>query len=356
MPIEESLHTQLQNFTESKQWSRARDVIYEMLTIQPDSSWLHCELGSVLYHLSDFKLAEKHLKTAISHDPSYAEAYSQLAWVYSGMNLNGVADDTNKVALSLDPQDASNWILAFHLAIFYDNLDRAKECLDKLEYLLPESEHLTNMRTAYLSHPLNKDKLDVPAQIGAHEESLAQNPEFHLAHYQIAELHLVYTKDYEAAERHIKQALQSDPTDGDYQHTFAKIIRKKTRFLKILNAPLSLFESIKHHNKLEEFLVVVLVGVAAAGLILGENNRDILKYVLLAIIGLFAFIYPISKLYEYLTLSELFHSMNKVHLFKGPMKRVHQLSYSTRFMLFATLTLVFWCLLFLLFRQILTSL
>ncbi len=353
MSVEESLHTQMQNLIESSQWERARDVIYEMLSNQPDSSWLHCKMGSVMYELDEFSHAESHLKKAITQDPSYAEAYSQLAWVYFGMKRAGTADDTNKVALSLDPEDFSSWLLSFQLGLFYDDLSRAKKCLEQIEYFLPESEHLTNMRTAYYSHPKNKEKLDVAAQIKAHEKSLAQNPEFDIAHYHIAELYLDHTKDYTKAEFHIKKALLQDPSDQDYQRIYTRIIRKRNPLLRILNAPLSIFESVKRKDKMEEFCIVAMIAIAIIGFTLGENNRHILKYLVLGGFGIFAFIYPITKLYQYLTLSELFHEMNKIHLFKGPMKKIHQLPYSTRFIIFATLTLVFWLLLFLSFQQIL---
>ena len=354
MDNEESLQTQMQNLMASKQWERAKDVIYEMLARQPESSWLHCNMGSVLYHLEEFQGAEIHLKTAIAHDPGYSDAYNYLAWVYMGMGRMGTADDCNKTALSLDPNDPQNLILAIHLALAYDDIPQAERHLRNLEREIPEGAILTSQRTAILSHPKNKNKIDVHKQIEAHKESLSQDPEYTLAHAQIAELHLKYTKKYTVAEEHIKKALVLEPDSRDYHLLYAKILRKRNPIIRVLGWPLSLFEKAESDDKEYYYIIGAMLLIAILGSTLPPHLQPVLKIAILVIIGSLVLLYPILKLYEYLTLTELYHEMKKVHLFKGPFRKIHRLSYLTRFTIFAVITLAFWATIFIISSKYLT--
>ncbi len=262
MPQEKSLHTQMQDLIESKQWEKAREVIDQMLPNQPDSSWLHNKMGMVMYERKDYKFAEYHLKTALYNDPSYAEALAQLAWVYFKMKRIGTADDTNKSALSLDSCYPSSWRLSFHLGMSYKDMGRAKHSLDQYQYLLPESIHLAGMHTAYCSHPLSKENFETQVHIEAHEQSLSKDPEFELAHHHLAELHLLHTKQYETAESHIKKALLLAPSNKAYKQTHNRILNKKNPILRILTAPSSFLESLQRKNNLEEFFIVLMIAIA----------------------------------------------------------------------------------------------
>jgi len=314
MAVEESLQTQMSNLMDSEQWERARDVIYELLANQPESSWLHCNMGSVLYRLDDYYDAEIHLKTAIAHDPGYSDAYNYLGYVYLSLGRMGTADDCNKTALSLDPNEPANLILAITLALAYDDLPLAEHHLRNLEQEIPEGAVLISQRTAVLSHPKNKNKLDVNKQIEAHNQTLAKDPEYSLAHYNIAKLHLRYTKNYTDAETHIKRALVIEPYDKDYQTLYAKILRRSNVMIRILNWPLTIFESKGNEDSQTTLIVGAMIIVAILGATLPANLQPALKITVLAIISSYLFLYPIIKLYEYLTLTELYHAMNKLSL------------------------------------------
>ncbi len=342
MPAEESLHTQFQNLISSEQWDRARDVLYELLAMQPESTWLHQQMGSVLHELKNLKDAEIHLKTAIAHDPSYAEAFTELASVYLSMGRLGTADDTVKVALSLDPYDPHSWMLSFQIALAYDDIPQAKHCYSQLERIIPESAALTDLRTKLLSHPKNKDKIDYEAQLLAHEKTLAQDPEYDMAHYSLAELHLKHTKKYDLAEKHIRTALQKDPGDTDYQKILMRVVRKKNLWLRLLSSPAELFTSIEEKDK-EDFVgIIVIVVFLAAVALLSNNNPYLLRFLIFGLITFFMCSYTISKLYEYMTLTEVYHEMGKVARFKGPFRKIHRLPYQYRFVIFVILTLISW--------------
>lgn len=342
MAVEESLHTQMNNLIDSAQWERAKNVVYELLAHQPESSWLHCNMGLVLHNLQDYKNAEIHLKTAIAHDPGYADAYNHLSYVYIGMGRIGTADDCNKTALSLAPNDPDNIVAALNLALAYDNIPLAEHHLKCLEREIPDSALLTSQRNALLSHPKNKNKLDAYKQIEAQKKTLSQDPEYSSAHEEIATLHLKHTKNYSEAEKHIKQALTLEPDDKDYHRVYAKIIRKKNLLIRFLSWPLALFEKHDNEDKQALLIIITMLGVAFLGTSLPPTLLPYLKFAVLALICSFIFLYPIVKLYEYLTLTELYHEMNKVHLFKGPFSKIHRLSYVARFTIFAIITFIFW--------------
>jgi len=341
-----TLQTQMSELIASGQWEKARDVVYKMLVRQPESSWLHCNMGSILYNLWDCENAEIHLKTAIAQDPNYSDAYNYLAYVYMRMGRMGTADDCNKTALALDPTDSSNLELAIHLALFYDNLPQAEHHLRTLEREIPEGAILTSQRTAVLSHPKSKNKLDAAKQIEAQEKALTQDPEHTAAHAELAALYLKHTKDYSKAEKHIKHALQNEPANKNYHQLYTNIIRKRNPLMRILSWPFGLFGG---HGKEDSQYIILIIGMLAIALLgtsLPPHLHPFLQAFVIVMAVLFIVIYPMVKLYEYLTLTEYFHETNQVYLFKGPLRKIHQLPYFTRFSIFALALLSIWAVFF----------
>ncbi len=346
MADDESLQTKMSKLMADGQWEEARDVVYRLLSMQPESSWIHCNMGSILYNLWDCKNAEIHLKMAIAQDPNYSDAYNYLAHVYMRMGRMGTADDCNKTALTLEPNDQSNLELAIHLALFYDDLPQAEHHLRSLERVIPEGAVLTSQRTAVLSHPKSKNKLDAAKQIEAQEKALTQDPDHTDAHAELAMLHLKHTKDYKRAEKHITLALTKEPANKKYHLLYTDIIRKKNPLMRILSWPFGLFGSEDREDNHYIIIIFVMLVIALIGSTLPPHLMPVLAVFVSLLVGLFLILYPIIKLYEYLTITDYFHKTNQVHLFKGPLRKIHRLSYSSRVSIFSLLLLSIWAILF----------
>ena len=56
----------------------------------------------------------------------------------------------------------------------------------------------------------------------------------------------------------------------------------------------------------------------------------------------FTIFWPVCKVYEYLTIADLHKKMGLLKLYKGPMAKLHKLSFPARFGIFVLCMLVFW--------------
>ena len=66
-------------------WHNSKSLWKHALTLDPDSSHAHCNLGAALIAEGDYPAAEEHLRRAIRHRMDFAFAYSNLGLVLMEM-------------------------------------------------------------------------------------------------------------------------------------------------------------------------------------------------------------------------------------------------------------------------------
>lgn len=336
--VEESLHNQLNHFISSGQWERAREVAGTLLSQQPDSAWLHDQMGDILYKLESYPESEKHYKRAVGLMPDYAPAFFGLARVYMALGRNGVAEDNIRRCLSLDPSDAYAWLLLGHLHLTFEAPEKAEECAETALRLDPECIAAVNLRASARGEKKGAHKASADEQIREHTSVLEADPENDIAHMYIGMVYHDELKDYLKAEGHFRKALGIDPHDKDYQRLLISTLRKLDPLLKILWSPVDLVLKILSFfdwcwDKKWPLVFCLLLA-------------PVMKFLFVFAIGLavvfFVFIWPVIKTYEWFTLVEVHKKMGKLAIYDGPFAWLHRMSFIKRCSLFAVLFVLFW--------------
>lgn len=87
-----------------QQYPQAIEYLRHAIELQPDSTWAHYEMGSVLLKTGDYKTAVVHLEIASSRLPDFAEAHILLAQAYE--HLGRTEDAKRERSESAAPQVA----------------------------------------------------------------------------------------------------------------------------------------------------------------------------------------------------------------------------------------------------------
>jgi|GEM_PF-6305388 len=331
----ESLFQQLDNFRTSGQWARVKEIAGRLLTHEPDSSYLHHQLGYACLQLDDLEMAEKHLKRAIALDPEMDVAFQTLGYTYWQMGRHGTAEDHARMAVSLDPDDEENWILMGYLCLQFEDSKQALYCAERAAAIDPEDSRIIDIRTQAGAIAGGKEKLSPEAQISSYTKMLKENPEDDYTHTRIGAVYFDELKDFKKAEEHFRAALSLDPSDDTNQKLLVSTLRKRDPVLRILWAPfdfgmkiLAIFEWSWRKKWPLIFLFFVakflLIGAVALGLIF------------------FVLFWPMAKVYEWLTIAEIHKKMGKIAIYKGPLAKLHRLPFGVRCSIFAAIFATFW--------------
>ena len=340
------LETQLHHFMGMGQWQRALETIQTLLANQPESAWNHYCAGQIHYHLNNNTAAEKHFKKCIAEQPDMAAAYEFLAQVYLSMGRAGTADDYVKKSLELDPTSDHAWFLHAHLCLHHENYSAAIESAERSISLNPENVSAKEViiRTRREMH--TQGSINSKEAIEEQEKLLSEEPENDYLHYGMGNLYYE-TKNYSKAEEFFRKAIQLDPEDKDYHQCLIRTLRKRDLVLRLLWLPyLPISLILKFCKLLSNVFEKKLSFSSVLLIILCIPLLLLVKY--LIIIGLvtavffFTIFWPVCKVYEYLTIADIHKKMGLLKLYKGPMAKLHKLSFPARFGIFVLCMLVFW--------------
>jgi tetratricopeptide (TPR) repeat protein len=325
----------LYNLINAQQWDRALEEIGNQLAEDPEDVELHTMRGLVLRKLGRFDESEKQLKKVIALAPDDDDGFVELSKTYLDMNRAGLADEMVRQALRLNPENEVSWILLGQLSLHYSDTQMALRCADQIKRLNPESTAAMEIRTRALAETEGKQKIPADEQIREYQSILEVEPENERALVLLGEVHLNELKDYEKAEEYFRSALRIDPSDKSYQKLLIATLRKKDPILKLLWLPHRPFHWILQFYSWcwkEKWPLIIQFFVGKYAIIL------------LSLSGLmfFALFWPITKMYEYLTIADLHRKLGRVTLHRGPFARLHQSSFTLRFCFFLLGVLLFW--------------
>jgi len=340
------LQTQLHNFMETGQWQRALETNNQLLASNPESSWNHYWAGVIHYQLDHYQPAEKHFKKCIAEQPDHADAYEYLAQLYLAMGRAGTADDYIKKSLELDPNNSHGWYLHAHLCLHHENYKAAIESAERSLSLNPENINAKETVIRIRRKMNSEGKINNQEAIEKQTELLADSPESAYLHYGMGTLYLEDRK-YKEAEEFYRSAIRLNPEDKDYHQCLIRTLRKRDPILRLLWLPyfpisLSLAFLKRLGDVFEKKLSISSVLLIALCIPLLLLVKYIALIAIFTAILFFTIFWPVCKYYEYLTISDIHKKMGLLKLHKGPLAKLHKLSFPLRFGIFLSCMLLFW--------------
>lgn len=336
----EGVRHQLYHFIEVDQYERVLPLAFELLQKDPDDADLYSQIGNAFLQLGKYEEAEKYLKKAVSLDPENTYGFQLLANLEYERSRLGVADEYIRKALQLNPLDVFSWYLLGVICVHFEDFKQTQLCIDKIRTLDPESSLERDLDLLCRSSINNEYAYSTDEKIVEHQNRLSEDPNNAYHHYALGLLYCEEKRDYEKAEEFFRKALQQSPSDKDYQKALIMVFRKKDRLLRLLWLPFlpviaftRLYAWGEKKTKYQKFLLFIAFLFIA-------------KYVLvLSIVVLLIFyscFWPITKLYEYLTLAETHKRLGKLQLYRGWTAQLHKMPLAKKMLLFTLLTLVYW--------------
>jgi tetratricopeptide (TPR) repeat protein len=106
--------------------NEAINIYLKVLEMDPTHAAAHINLGTLYYNRQEYKLAEKHYRSAIQIDPRYALAYFDLGNVLDETGRVDEAISTYKTAIQLAPTYAD---AHYNIALAYEKVREPRKAL-----------------------------------------------------------------------------------------------------------------------------------------------------------------------------------------------------------------------------------
>ena len=106
--------------------NEAINIYLKVLEMDPTHAAAHINLGTLYYNRQEYKLAEKHYRSAIEIDPRYALAYFDLGNVLDETGRVDEAISTYKTAIQLAPTYAD---AHYNIALAYEKMREPRKAL-----------------------------------------------------------------------------------------------------------------------------------------------------------------------------------------------------------------------------------
>lgn len=329
---EEELYNQLSNFIESEQWERAQEVLQKLLATSPESAFLHYQMGNANLQLAKFSGSEYHFKRAIALDPEDSDNFQGMALLEITRGRFPQAEEYCRKAIALNPTDSDHWITMGDLCRVGNDRQQALRCLERAQELDPGSTEVLRLRadiSTLEGDPLSSNPDD---QLENYRQVLARDPEDESALYSSGIIYLQEKNDYRKAQELFRAALRQNPTDRDYENALIRTYRKRDPVLRLLWLPLRCGFFIGAHLII---LIPILYFFHSSG---GRSSAEFMGCALLV----FLVFWPITKLYELLTIAEVHKEMGSLTLSRHRFQKLHRLPYLARLAIFLVIILSFW--------------
>ena len=307
-------------------WPRALEVARECLALDPRNASAHLVAGQALVNLRRYAEARPHLEMAIGTDPSNGFAHRLMSIVRFRAGDFAAADSHIQRAIELQPNEAMHWL---HLAwMRHENgaPEIAARHAGRAYELDPRNSDVINLLALC-------DRRDGRTQRKRYLQALELDPENSYALNNLGVHQLDVEKDYAAAEESFRRALLIDPTDKTFQRNLLVTLRHRDRFYQLLCSPRSLVSLLRWNQPEKGWLG--RLALIALWLVAGR----ILFAVLLA---WFVLIYPLAKVYEYLTLGDIQARAGVPGARRGGPFGFRRWPFAARFGVFVALTALFW--------------
>lgn len=333
-PGNPNYHILLLRFTSSRQWDRVLETAREWLALDPENIQAHLAAGQALINLKRHPEAEPHLVRALAKNPQNGTAHRWMSIVQFNQKKYNAADESIHKALSVNPTDSLNW---YHLAwMLYKQGDTesARKYASKSLELEPRNPDTINLLA--LCTPKNQGAADVLRQ---YREALAIDPEKPVVHNNIGVYHLNVDKNYAAAEECFRRALFFDPSLKIARTNLFKTIKHRDMVYRVMCAPKDLifqcFNVIRQNLRQRKLYILLYILTIPVWIF-------IFRFLLAGLALWFLFVWPMVRVYQYLTIGDIKAQAGEIGARKGGLFGYRRWPLHLRLSLFGVFLVSFW--------------
>jgi Flp pilus assembly protein TadD len=324
----------ISRFSGSGQWDRTLETAREWLASDPANSRAHLAAGQALLNLKRYPEAEPHLRQALAAEPGNSTAHRFISIAHFHNRHFKEADEAIQKAISLAPHDHYNW---YQLAwMFYRNGDKASAAkyAEKARALDPLDADVINL----LALCTPDDPASAGRQLRQYERALALDPENADAHNNIGAYHLNVTRDYAAAEASFRRSLFFNPASKTARKNLFLTIKHRDSVYRLLSLPRDLllrcfrFMSQTRRRNIGLYIVMLPLWIFGVRFVLG----GLILWCLL--------IWPMVKVYEFLTVGDIRARAGEIGSRRGGFLGYRKWPVRVRLSIFAGCLVSFWAL------------
>jgi tetratricopeptide (TPR) repeat protein len=317
-------------FMSARQWDRSLAATMEWLSKEPENQRAHRAAAQSLINLNRTEEASRHLEKVLAGNPADNLAHRLMAEVHFRAGKFRLADESIQKAISLCPTDAHHWYKLAHMSYRLGDLATAKKSVARARELSPRSADILNL--AILCEP----ETAAEAKIRQYQDALALNPENANIHNNMGTEYLNKLKDYAKAEECFRRALFFNPTSDIFRQNLFVTLKHRDLVYRILCLPkdwqfkvIKFFDGMRKRNLLLYILIIALWLVA-------------FRFVLGGLVLWFALFWPLTKVYEFLTMGDIRARAGELGVRRGGFLGYRRWPLKIRLSLFAVFLISFW--------------
>lgn len=321
-----------QRFMSAGQWDRALTSAQEWLSKEPENLRAHRIAAQSLVNLERAEEAGRHVEKVLAGNPGDGFAHRLMSIVHFRAGKFRLADESIRKAISLNPNDAYHWYRLAHMSYHQGDLATAKKCVARARELNPRDANILNL--AILCEP--NDPENTAQKIRQYQEALALDPENANIHNNLGTQYLNKLKDYAKAEECFRRALFFEPSSELFRKNLFITVKHSDLAYRILCTPkdwlfqVSNFFARMRKKNLWLYILMIPIWLIAFRFILG------------GLVLWFALVWPLTKVYEYLTIGDIRARAGELGVRRGGFLGYRQWPLKIRLAIFAVFLISFW--------------
>jgi tetratricopeptide (TPR) repeat protein len=319
-----------QRFISAGQWDRSLATALEWLSKEPENLRAHRVAGQSMINLERTEEAGPHVEKVLAGNPNDGFAHRLMAMVHFKEGKFHLADESIHKAISLNPTDAYHWYQLAHMSYSRGDLATAKKCAARARELDPRDANILNLSI------LCETDVTGAAKIQQYKDALALDPENATIYNNMGAQYLDNLKDYAAAEECFRRALFFEPASKMFRKNLFITVKERDLVYRILCTPkdwlfaaYNFFPRTRKKNFLLYLLTIPLWLL-------------VFRYIIGGLVLWFALVWPLTKVYEYLTIGDIRGRAGELGVQRGGFMGYRKWPLKVRLSIFAFLLISFW--------------
>jgi tetratricopeptide (TPR) repeat protein len=316
----------LQRLLGSQQWDRALAAARDWLAQDPENAEAHQGAALALVNMGKNAEAQAHAEKVLALRPGNGFAHRLASIAYARQGKNQDAEKHIQRAIELQPENATHWYQLAHMRYQQGALDAAEKYAKRAQELQPWDADIMNLVAIC-------QRGNPAAQRQQYLRALEVDPENSTVHSNLGLYYLNTDRNLAEAEASFRRALQSNPANEAAQRNLFATLRLRDPLYRVLTLPRNLIYKTSWARR--DRTVIMRIGLFILWMAIG-------RYILIVFAVWLMFVWPLVKVYEYLTLSDIRAKAGVIGARRGGWQGLHRWPLPARLGVFAAMILAFW--------------